>query len=318
MSKKFSRAFALGLAALFCALLALNNAQAQGGASSVIGAVKDQDGKAVAGASVKLKNPDTNLTLTATTDDNGNFAFRSVSPNTYGIEVEAKGFKRYVTSVAALVDNSVSVDVSLTVGAIEETVTVTGSGAEALINNQDASLGNNFNAQQIIQLPLNARNVADLLSLQPAVTSDGYVAGGRSDQANLTLDGVDVNEQQTGAAFSPVLRVSPDSVEEFRVTTTNANASQGRSSGAQVSFVTKSGTNQFHGSLFEYHRNTITTANNYFNNLAGLPREKLLRNVFGGAIGGPIVKDRLFFFYNFEGRRDARSSTQTRTGLWQV
>src|SRR5262245_24561430 len=136
------------------------------------------------------------------------------------------------------------------IGEVSQTVSVTVGAGEALINTQDGSLGNNFVSQQITQLPLNARNVANLLSLQPAVTPAGYVAGGRSDQANLTLDGVDVNEQQTGDAFAPVLRVTPDTVEEFRVVTTNPNANQGRSSGAQVELVTKAGNNEWHGNLF--------------------------------------------------------------------
>ena len=147
---------------------------------------------------------------------------------------------------------------NLEIGAVTETVNVIAGGVENLVNTQDASLGNNFVSQQILQLPLNARNVGNLLSLQPGVTPDGYVAGGRSDQANLTLDGVDVNEQQLGTAFTPVLRVSPDTVEEFRVITTNADANYGRSSGAQVSFITKSGSERFSRHAVRYHRNTIT------------------------------------------------------------
>jgi hypothetical protein len=135
----------------------------------------------------------------------------------------------------------------------------------------------------------------------------------------MTLDGVDVNEQQTGDAFTPILRVSPDTVEEFRVTTTNPNASEGRSSGAQVALVTKSGSNSWHGNLFEYHRNTIFTANDFFNNRTvnpatgkSLPRPTLLRNNYGGSFSGPIKKDRLFFFYNYEARQDARQQTVNR------
>src|SRR5205814_3824952 len=166
-------------------------------------------------------------------------------------------------------------------------------------------------------------------------TSDyrnGSVNGGKSDQANVTLDGVDVNDQQQQTAFTSVLRVTLDSVQEFRVTTTNPNAEQGRSSGAQISLVTKSGTNEYHGSLYEFHRNTIFAANNYFNNRAGVfgpndfavisgsakvgepkvPRSKLLRNVFGGSLGGPIIKNRAFFFANYEGRRDAREESAIR------
>ena len=151
------------------------------------------------------------------------------------------------------------------------------------MNTTDATLGNTFEQRRIAELPLNARNVVGLLSLQPGVTRGEAVNGGRSDQANITLDGVDVNEQQrgldvvTGEAFASVLRVTPDSVQEFRVITTNANAEQGRSSGAQVSLVTKSGTNDWHGLLYEYHRNTVTTANDFFNNKAGVRRTARFR-----------------------------------------
>src|SRR5215213_8810100 len=171
-----------------------------------------------------------------------------------------------------------------------------------------------FESRRIQELPLNARNVVGLLSLQPGVTRTGYVNGARADQANVTLDGVDVNEQQRGLdvvtdeAFASVLRSTPDSLQEFRVTTTNPNAEQGRSSGAQVSLVTKSGTNEFHGSLYHYHRNTVTTANDFFNNKAGVERPQLLRNIFGGSFGGPIRRDKIFFFGTYEGFREASST----------
>jgi hypothetical protein len=182
------------------------------------------------------------------------------------------------------------------IGDVSAIVNVDTASLESIINTKDASLGNNFVARQIVQLPLNARNVASLLSLQPGVTPDGSVNGGRADQANITLDGVDVNNQQDASAFAPVLRVNPDTVDEFRVTTSNPDVTQGRSSGAQISLITKSGTNSFHGALYEYHRNTVTTANSFFNNKAGIPRPKLLRNLFGGSLSGPIIKDRLFSF----------------------
>ncbi|MEO6724819.1 MAG: TonB-dependent receptor, partial [Blastocatellia bacterium] len=144
------------------------------------------------------------------------------------------------------------------------------------------------------------------------VTAGGNVNGGRSDTANVTLDGVDVNEQQGGTAFFSVLRTTPDALQEFRVTTTNPNANVGRSSGAQIALVTKSGTNQLHGSLFEYHRNTVGTANSWFNNKAGVPRPQLIRNNFGGSIGGPIKKDRIFFFFTYEGFREAKGTSVVR------
>src|SRR6185295_12737945 len=320
-SKSFSKyRFMLSLGTFVVLLLFCTSAFAQGqGNTAIRGSIKDPQGAVVAGAAVTLTNPETNFTRTTTSNDSGQFAFEGLQPGVYTVSVEAKGFKKSVlTQVAALVSKPTDLEVAMEIGDVNETISVTVGAGEALINTQDASLGNNFVSQQITQLPLNARNVANLLSLQPAVTPGGYVAGGRSDQANITLDGVDVNEQQTGDAFSPVLRVSPDTVEEFRVTTTNPNAAQGRSSGAQVELITKQGSNEWHGNLFEYHRNTIFTANDFFNNSTiidgkSLPRPVLLRNNFGGSLSGPISKDRFFFFYNYEGRRDARQVTVNRT-----
>lgn len=317
----FSKSLASQFASLLVLLVAsFGMAVAQTGSSTVGGAVQDAQGAAVSGAKVTLKNPGKNFSREATSDAAGNFVFTVVPPDTYVIEVEANGFKKNILSdVKALVDNRVTVTISMEIGQVTEVVNVSASAAENIINTQDASLGNNFVSQQIIQLPLNARNVGNLLSLQPGVTSAGYVAGGRSDQANLTIDGVDANDQQDGTAFSPVIRVSPDTVEEFRVTTVNANSTQGRSSGAQVGFITKGGSNTFHGNLYEYHRNTVTTANDFFNNSTidastgkTIPRPKLIRNVFGGSLSGPIIKDRVFFFYNYEGRRDAKQATVNR------
>ena len=190
--------------------------------------------------------------------------------------------------VTVQVNTPLTLNLAFQVGAVNETVTV--QGTESTLNTTDATLGNTINNVQVKELPLLSRNVVGLLSIQPGVTQAGYVNGGRADQANVTLDGVDVNDQQAGSAFFSVLRLTPDSLQEFRVVTTNANADQGRSSGAQVSLLTKSGTNSFHGSLYEFHRNTATSANNWFNNKTGVPREKLLRNNFGGAIGGPTIK----------------------------
>ncbi len=301
--------------ALLIVLLLCGAVPAQTGKSSINGTVIDPKGQAVAGASVTLTSIETNASRSQTTSDKGGFTFDLISPGLYKLEVEATGFKKSVLAeVRALVDKPTSLDIQLEVGAVTESVTVSAGSTEILLNKQDATIGNNFQNTQITQLPLESRNVVALLSLQPGVTPDGYVAGSRADQANVTLDGVDVNEQQTGldnitgSAFASVLRVTPDSIEEFRVTTTNPNAAQGRSSGAQVSLVTKSGTNEFHGSLYEFHRNTVTSANDFFNNSAGIETPKLLRNLFGGSIGGPIKKDRLFFFYNYEGRRDASES----------
>jgi hypothetical protein len=316
-------------------LLMSSTAIAQTGSSSIRGIVADLQGRTVAGATVTLTNEQKNFTRTQTTNDSGSYVFSAIPPGTYRIEVEASGFKKAsVSEVHALVDTPSNIDVQLEVGNIAETVSVI-AGADAPINTSDATLGNTFESRRITELPLNAGNVVGLLSLQPGVTRTGYVNGGRSDQANITLDGVDVNEQQNGMdivtnqAFNSVLRVTRDAVQEFRVVTTNPNADSGRSSGAQVSLITKSGTNNFHGSLFEFHRNTVTTANDFFNNKAGrfvatdpqvlsgtakvgdqrLPRPQLLRNFFGGSVGGPIMRDRAFFFFAYEGFREATATS---------
>ena len=295
--------------ALLLTLLLAGSAFAQSGASTVNGTVRDQQGNVVAGATVTLANVEKNFSRTQISNEEGGYVFTAVPPDTYRVEAEATGFKKAsVTDVRALVDTPVTIDVQLEAGNISEVVSVAAT-TDAPLNTTDATIGTAFEGRRIEQLPLNARNPVGLLSLQPGVTRDGYVNGGRADQSNITLDGVDVNEQQsglninTGEAFASVLRSTPDSLQEFRVTTTNANADQGRSSGAQISLITRSGSNEFHGSLYEYHRNTVTTANDFFNNKDGVERPALLRNVFGGSIGGPIVRDRLFFFYNYEGFR---------------
>ena len=296
---------AIPLVLLLGCLFFAASVNAQTGTSSIRGTVVDPQGGAVAGATVTLSNEARSLVRTTTTNEAGVFAFDLVQPGAYQIEVEAAGFKKTtVRDVRALVAQPTEINIQLEVGQITEAVTVSAAN-ELTLNTQDASLGNNFVSLQIIQLPLEARNPISLLTLQPGVTPSGNVTGARSDQSNITLDGVDINEAQTNSIFNPVLRLNGEAVEEFRVVTSNANASYGRSSGAQISLITRSGTNQFHGALFEYHRNTVTTANDFFNNRSGLPRPKLLRNTFGGRLDGPIIKDRLFFLYSYEGRRDA-------------
>ena len=316
MSK--SRFGSLSLASLLVLILFAMTGNAQSGGTTVRGTVRDPNGNVVSGATVNLTDPSRNFTRTQTTNEDGNYVFNAIPPGTYKLEVSATGFKTASASgLAALVDTPTVKDVHLEIGAVSETVDVT-AGAEAAINTSDATIGNSFERKRIVELPLNANNVVGLLSLQPGVTRGGSVNGGRADQSNITLDGVDVNEQQDGLdvitdeAFASVLRVTRDSLQEFRVTTTNPNAEQGRSSGAQVSLVTRSGSNQWHGSLFEIHRNTVTTANDFFNNAAGVERPQLLRNIFGGSVGGPIKRDRAFFFFTYEGFREATATSVVR------
>src|SRR5690606_35562595 len=188
-----------GLASILLAIFAVSSAFAQAGTSGVNGSVTDQAGGSVPGATVRLVNPETGFTRTTTTNSQGQYSFAGIQPGNYRIEVEAEGFNRAVTTeFQALVDNTTSLPVQLEIGEVSVTVTVDASGIEGIVNTQDASLGNNFVAEQISQLPLEGRNVAALLSLQPAVTTGGYVAGGRSDQANITLDGIEGNNQKQG------------------------------------------------------------------------------------------------------------------------
>src|SRR5215471_12217987 len=349
IGRKFGQSFItrLSLAALFGLFCSLA-VHAQD-TTTLSGTVADPTGKVISGASVTATNTATGTVRSVTSGDNGSYVFAQLAPGTYSLRAEAPGFKVSVQgNLELLVKTPATVNFQLEVGSVNETVTVSG-GSETLINRHDATIGNAFAASQITQLPLEGRNVAGLLSLQPGVTfignlnpdnsgntqdiRNGSVNGGRTDQGNISLDGVDVNDNQRGLAFNSVLRVTLDSVQEFRVVTTNANAEQGRSSGAQISMVTKSGTNSFHGSLYEFNRDTEFSANEWFNNAAGvfgpsdfavlagqakagqqkIPTPQLIRNVFGGSFGGPILKDRLFFFVNYEGRRDARAVSVVRT-----
>ena len=301
----------LTLMTLLFSVMLVGNLFGQSGTSKINGIVTDQTGAVVPGATVTITNPATAFSRIVTTDINGNYSFPGLAPATYKMEVEATNFKKAVNNnVQALVDSTTSLNIALQPGTVSAAVEVTTATIESVVNTQDATIGNNFVSEQITQLPLNLRQVNDLLSLQPGVTRDGYVAGGRSDQANITLDGVDINDQQTGGRTlqfqttqGSALRITTESVEEFRITIANANANQGRSSGAQISLVTRSGTNEFKGSAFYFIRPTAFSANDFFNNLAGIERPSLDRDVYGGRIGGPIWKDKFFFFYSYEGQQ---------------
>ncbi|HXB69959.1 MAG TPA: carboxypeptidase-like regulatory domain-containing protein [Candidatus Acidoferrales bacterium] len=295
-------------------VLFMCGAQAQS-FTSLNGTVTDASGGVVPSVAIEIKNQETQAGRSVLSDSQGRYVFAEVVPGRYRLEAKAAGFKSEVVEELQLQVNSpATLNLSLQVGAVSDAIAVT---AEAvLVNTTDASIGNAIGEKPIVELPFEARNVVGLLALQPGVvyisnnaaTPDyrsGAVNGGKSDQGNVTLDGVDVNDQQYRYAFTSVLRVTLDSVQEFRTTTSNFNADQGRSSGAQVALVTKSGTNSLHGSVFEFNRNTLTSANTFFNNAAGVPRQALIRNVFGGSAGGPIKKDKLFIFGSYEGRRDA-------------
>ena len=318
---------AIWLFALLVLLAQLSTAQAT---SQLNGSVTDPSGAAVSGAQITLTEAATGAQRNVTSNASGLYQFLDVAPGNYQLLATASGFATYTVSNVTLVvklPSTINIKFQVTGGTTKVTVE-----AEApLINRTDASLGNVIENEQIAELPIADRNVTYLLSLQPGVaflgtqinqdtdTRSGAVNGVRSDQSNVTLDGIGANDQNNGYAFSSVLNAPPDSVEEFRVTTANSNADTGYSSGGQVALVTKSGTNSFHGSVYEYNRNTLFSANDPFLKNSQLTAgqsntaPKLLRNVFGAAVGGPIMKNRLFFFANYEGRRDAEGSSTLRS-----
>src|SRR5579859_4957939 len=297
------------------------------------GTVTDPQGAAIADANLTLTNSENGLKRSVITGANGEYQFSQVVPGTYKIEAQRPGFAVLTrTDLKLLVNTPTTLDLRLDLGKTTESVNVLAESSA--INTVDASIGNAFSETQVRELPLQTRNVVQLLSLQPGVTTNGEVLGARRDQNNITLDGTDVNDNQnaglvaqnttTGstyqgvngnganvnAGFNAVLPIPLDSVQEFRVTVGGQGADQGRSSGGQVVLITKSGTNQLHGSLYEYNRNTATSANTWFNNKTGVPVQQLVRNQFGASIGGPIKKDRLFYFVNWEQRQDASSVAQ--------
>lgn len=315
-------------------------ASAQNATTSVRGLVTDPTGAVVPGATVTLIDDANKQTITQKAGKSGEYSFPQLTPAHYTITVTSSGFGTLSQHTELLVNQPATLNFSLPLGGASETVEVTDA---ATLNFTDATLGNAVSNSQIQATPIDSRNVADLLSLQPGVlyfnnnnsasnpaaTQDsrlGAVAGARSDQGNVTLDGIDDNDQTNGYAFTGVLRSTMDSTEEFRVTTTNANADSGRSSGAQVTLVTRSGTNHWHGSAYEYFRNRYFAANDWFNKrsqfVSGLPNKppQLTRNTFGGTVGGPILHDKLFFFFNYEGQRTRESQSVNRTvpsQLWR-
>lgn len=332
MTKRIGAALALASLFVFAAA-----GIAQIATTSLRGVIKDPSGAVVPGATVTLTNGANGQTFTATADAAGEYTFASIPPARYTIKVAATGFGDQTKIAELLVNQPATVNFTMTLQAVSQVVNV--SAEAETLNTTDASLGESMGNTLIQALPSETRNVPDLLSLQPGVlylpstpggagaseqnpTGDsrsGAVNGVRSDQGNVTIDGVDDNDQVYGYAFTGVLRETQDSIDEFRVATSNTNVDEGRSAGAQVSLITKSGTNSFHGSLYEYNRPTLTVSNNYFNKQAeidsGEPNipPKLIRNIFGGSVGGPIFKNKLFFFANYEALRQAEDTEVTQT-----
>lgn len=318
------RTFLVYLSVIFSAPILL---KAQHDVSAMIGQVTDTTDAAVPGAVVTLTNKAKGLTFTQTTNDNGSYRFSDIPPGAgYEVTFSHAGFAALVVKDLYLtVATTRTQNAKLLAGAAEE-VEVTASNSEVTVDTSDASIGNNFDVKQLNNLPVQQRNdPTALFTLQPGVTDTASVTGARSDQNNVTLDGLDVNDFATGGStqnnsgvtqsFVIVGHAPIDSVEEFRGTVGGLGANAGPSSGGQFDLVTKSGTNQFHGNINEYHRDPSLVANGWFNNNATpiVPRNHLIQNQFGGNLGGPILKNRLFFFFDYNNSRIIAAESTTRT-----
>jgi hypothetical protein len=317
------------LAALFI-LIFPTMMLAQTATTSLHGTVFDAKGAVIPGASITLNDPQNGFTQTVTTDSQGNYQFLKVAPSTYTVSATVSGFAIIKQEHVELqVETPASLNFTMQVEGQSVEVNVTSEAP--LVNTIDATIGNTFDNQQVINLPFEGRNPTEILSLQPGAiylgrnvvsnvndTRSGSVNGSRSDQTNITLDGVDDNDQLNGLQFNPAVRSTLDSIQEFHVTTAGSNADNGRSSGGQVSLVTKSGTNAFHGALYEYNRSSIGHANDWFREKQQLEDGELnkpaplVRNTYGASLGGPIIKNRLFFFGTYEGQHTAETEQVSR------
>ncbi len=289
--------------------------------ATVLGTVRDANGATVTGAAVSLRNIGTGNTVSTTTDSSGSFTFSNARIGNYQITVEANGFDRTVADNINLAINARQrVDLTLQVASAAETVMVT--GAADLLETESSTVGQVVQRQQIVALPLNGRSYANLALLAPGVreshTNSSIGGGGReaafnvnglrATMNNFLLDGIDNNAYGTSnqSFSSQVVQVSPDAIAEFKVQTNTYSAEFGRSGGAVINATYRSGTNRFHGSLWQFHRNKVLNATGFFKPIGGKP--PLIRNQFGFTFGGPIIKDRTFFFGDYEGFRQVQKN----------
>ncbi|MCI0622095.1 MAG: TonB-dependent receptor [Acidobacteria bacterium] len=290
---------------------------------TMLGTVTDSSGAVVAGAKVEVRNIDTNQVRSLATNSAGTYVAANLPIGNYEVAVEQPGFSRQVrTRIRLDVDQRVRMDIQLVVGERTEVVEV--QAGAPLIKTETSEEGQVVGRIQVEELPLNGRNFVQLVTLTTGVgfgvpgqslhgnspsafRSDTAVSinAGRADQNNFLLDGVDNNEADVNTiVIIPIV----DGIQEFKVITGNFSAEYGRAAGAVISVQTKSGTNEFHGSLFEFHRNAAVDAKNYFDD-PNRDIPKFIQNQFGGAIGGPIVRSRTFFFADYQGARIRKGET---------
>src|SRR5215467_12972343 len=304
------------LASLLLALALPMQAFGQVDQGSISGTVKDTSGGSIAGANVTLTNQDTGVTQTMTTNSLGDYIFAPIKIGTYSITAEFKGFQKVQqNNVKVDVQQKVLADITMPPGAAAETVDV--NEAPPALQTQDASVGQVIEEREVKSLPLNGRNFTFLAQLSAGVTQDqadtrglgasgSFAANGlRPAQNNYLLDGLDNNANLVDFLNGTAYAVRPpvDAIQEFKVETNDYSAEMGRSAGAVLNATIKSGTNQYHGSAWEFLRNDKFDAANFFENAGGLSKGKYRQNQFGATFGGPIRKDKTFFFMDYEGTR---------------
>jgi hypothetical protein len=312
----------------------------QGTSSRVTGVVSDSLGSVVAGARVVLTNQGTGVSLETTTNESGFYTFDLVQAATYQVTVEKQGFKKFVSSGNMVnINVPATINLKLEVGDISAVVNVE-SSVEQVQTSSSGNIGASIDQRTLESLPvagLRGRNPLDLLNYQPGFVSGANTGGGthvhgsRDRAFNFTLDGIDINDSSAGGSNFTPLRPNPDSIQEFQFVSSNFSAELGRSSGAQVTFVTKPGTNDFHGNVFDFYQSPVFNANEYTNNFTGVPRNQFVQHIFGGSIGGPLpnfgfgegtpfklLKDKAFFFVNLEMLRAYDTALVTRTVYTQA
>src|SRR5581483_9730661 len=279
---------------------------------SIVGTVRDSSGAAIPKATVTLTNKATNQSQSTTTNDAGEYQFNSLHAGAYSVKAVVSGFgAQEFQDIEIDVAARVSRDFALQVGNVTQTLEV--QAVTPLLDTQTAELGGVVRQQQIVDLPLNGRRYADLALLEAGIFKDPSVANAAPDrfssngnletQNYFSLDGVDNNSGSTNLQEGSVQTVQPppDALQEFRAQTRTYSAEFGTSAGAVINASIKSGSNQFHGDLWEFLRNNDLDANRFINNAGGIPRGHFSQNQFGGTLGGPIIKDKTFFFVDSQG-----------------
>jgi hypothetical protein len=299
------RAILLGTVAVF---FVASLSAAQVSTSNITGVVQDKSGAIVRGAKVVAKNEATGADYETTNTSAGTYALSSLPPGSYTISVSHAGFRTFTSLHNILtVGAPLVVDATLEVGAVSEVVQV--EATYERLETSNAMLSGMVGRKEVVELPLNGRNPLNLIVLEPglvqrstkALGSGTHVFGSRDRAHNLTIDGIDANESSVPNPQSNIYRLTPDNVQEYRVVTHNATPEFGRNSGSNVTIATRSGTNEFHGDAYYFHRNTVLNSNEFFNNATGLTRPTLRLHQYGGDFSGPIIKDRTFFFGSFQG-----------------